>query len=93
MSNFLILKPTLHATHLRKVLEKMCKHEMDPTSIIEDTEQTWLCPQTDRQTDGQMDKVKPVYPAFNFLEVGGIIMAGCQIGGCMLPKPMMTKYL
>ena len=33
-------------------------------------------------TDGQTDKVKPVYPPFNFVEVGGIttnliIMAGC----------------
>ena len=29
--------------------------------------------QTDRQTDGQMDNVKPVYPPFNFVEVEGII--------------------
>ena len=35
----------------------MCKYEMDPTSIVEDTEQTWFCPQT--------DKVKPVNPPFN----------------------------
>ena len=27
-------------------------------------------------TDGQMDKVKPVYPRFNFVEAGGIIMTG-----------------
>ena len=25
-----------------------------------------------RRTDGQMDKVKPVYPSFNFIEAGGI---------------------
>ena len=28
----------------------MCKYEMDPASIVEDTEQTPFCPQTDRQT-------------------------------------------
>ena len=42
----------------------MCKYDMDPTSIVEDTERTWFCPQT--------DKVKPVYPSFNFVEAGGI---------------------
>ena len=55
----------------------MCKYEMDPTSIVEDTEQKQFCPQM-----AQTDKVKPVYPPFNFVEVGGIttnliIMAGC----------------
>ena len=51
----------------------MCKYEMDPTGIVEDTEQTWFCPQTDGQIDGRTDNVKPVYPPFNFVEVGGII--------------------
>ena len=32
----------------------MCKYEMDPASIVEDTERTRFCTQT--------DKVKPVYP-------------------------------
>ena len=41
----------------------MCKYEMDPTSIVEDTEWTRFCPQT--------DKVKPVYPPF--VEARGII--------------------
>ena len=41
----------------------MCKYEMDPMSIVEDTEQTQFCP--------QMDKVIPVYPPFNFVEAGG----------------------
>ena len=51
----------LHAIHLLKLLDKMCKYEMDPTSIVEDTEWTQFCPQTDwdgqteRQADGQMD--------------------------------------
>ena len=42
-------------------------------SIVEDTERTWFCPQTDRRTGGQTDKVKPVYPPFNFVEAGGMI--------------------
>ena len=51
----------------------MCKYEMDQTSIVEDTEQTRFCPQTDRWTDERMDKVKPVYPPFKFIEAGGIL--------------------
>ena len=43
----------------------MCKYEMDSMSIVEDTERTRFCPQT--------DKVKPVYPPFNFAEVGGVL--------------------
>ena len=34
-----------------------------------------------RQTDGQTDKVKPVYPPFNFVEAGGIIIKISQITG------------
>ena len=51
-----------HMTHLLKLVDKMCEYEMDPagSSTVEDTERTR--PQTDRQTDGQMDKVKPVHP-------------------------------
>ena len=49
-SNFWIWKRALHATHLLKLLDKMCKYEMDPMSIVEDTERTWFCPQTDRRT-------------------------------------------
>ena len=41
-SNFLILK-TSHATHFLKLLDKMCKYEMDPASIVEDTEWTRFC--------------------------------------------------
>ena len=51
----------------------MWKYEMDPMSIVEDTERTRFCPQTDGRTDGQTDKVMPVYPPLNFVEAGGII--------------------
>ena len=54
--NFWILKRALHATHLLKLLDKMCKYEMDPMSIVEDTERTRFCPQTDRRTDGRTDR-------------------------------------
>ena len=43
--------------------------EMDPASIVEDTEWTPFCP----QTDGQMDKVKPVYP-LQLRWAGGILI-------------------
>ena len=36
-----------------KLLYKVCEYEMDPGSIVYDTEQTRFCPQTDRLTDGQ----------------------------------------
>ena len=51
IQNFWILKWTLHATHLLKLLDKMCKYEMDPMSVVEDTERTRFCPQTDGQGD------------------------------------------
>ena len=35
------------------LFDKMCKYEMDPANIMEDTEQTRFCPQTDEQTDGR----------------------------------------
>ena len=50
LPKFQILIQMLHATHLLKLLDKMCKYEMDPMSIVEDTEQTLFCPQTDRRT-------------------------------------------
>ena len=54
-SNFLILKNTLHTTHPLKLLDKMCKYEMDLVSILEDTERTRFCPQ-DGQTHRWMDR-------------------------------------
>ena len=35
-------KKTLHPRHLLKLLHKMCKYEMDPASIVEDTERTQM---------------------------------------------------
>ena len=39
-------------THFLKLLDNMRKHEMDPTSIVEDTEHTVSCPQMDRWAEG-----------------------------------------
>ena len=64
----LILKQTAPGTPSE--LDKMCKYEMDPTSIGEDTERTPLLPQTDGQTDRRTDKVKPVYPLSTSLKRG-----------------------
>ena len=57
-----------------KMVDKMCKYEIDRASIVEDTERTRFCPQTDGRMDGQTDRrtddVKPVYSPFNFVEAG-----------------------
>ena len=99
---FLILKLTLHETHLLRLLDKICKYEMDPISIIEDTDRTWFCPQTDRRTDGrtdqrtdgQMDKVKPVYPPFNFVEVGASVYTTHYSNGIsVIKKPSVRGSL
>ena len=56
----------------------MCKYEMDPVSMVEDTEQTPLCSEMDRWTDAQTDKMdgqgETSLPSFNFIEVEGIKM-------------------
>ena len=48
-SNLLFLIRIVHATHTLKLLDKICKYEMDPASIIEDTERTRFYPQTGRR--------------------------------------------
>ena len=56
-SNFKILYETVHTIHLLKLLDKMCKYEMDPTRTVGVTEQTrdagWTDGRMDGQTDGQ----------------------------------------
>ena len=54
-------------THILRLLDKMCKYEMDPTNIDEDTERTRFCPQMDGWTDGQGETS---IPPFNFVESG-----------------------
>ena len=59
LPKFQILKQTLHMAHLLQLLDKMCKYQMGPTNIVEDTEQTRFCPQMDRRTDRQGETSKP----------------------------------
>ena len=61
-SNFKILQETLHTTHLLKLLDKMCKYEMDPTRTVGATERTQDAGQTDGRTDARTDRVKTIYP-------------------------------
>ena len=66
LPKFQIFHKSEHATDLLKLVDKMCKYEMDPASIVEDAERTRFCP----QTDGLADKVKPVYPPSTSLSGG-----------------------
>ena len=45
----------LQATHLLNMLDKMYKYEMDPVSIVEDTERTRFHLQMDGKMDGHTD--------------------------------------
>ena len=67
--SYWILIQNLHATHLLKLLDTMCKYEMDQASIVEDTGRTRFCPQTDRRTNGQTDRRtrRNQYTPFNFV--------------------------
>ena len=58
-------------------LIRCAKYEMDLASIVEDTERTQFCPQTDRQTNRRTDRQtdgegETSIPPFNFVEVEGI---------------------
>ena len=54
-----------------KLLDNMRKYEMNPASIMEDTEQARFRPQTDGRTGGQTDGQGEA--AFNFVEARGTI--------------------
>ena len=52
----MVSKPQ-QAIYFQKLVDKMCKYEMDLASIVEDTERTRFC----LQADGWTNRVKPVY--------------------------------
>ena len=56
IAKFGIWQQILYATHLQKLLDKMCKYETDPTRSVEDTERTRDAGRTDRRTDRQTDR-------------------------------------
>ena len=45
-----------------KLLDKLCKYEMYPTRTVGASERTRDAGPMDGRTDGQTDKVKPIYP-------------------------------
>ena len=59
-----ILKKDFTCGTPSKLLDEMCKYEMDLASIEEDTERTRFCPQMDRWTGWNQ------YTPFNFIEQG-----------------------
>ena len=52
-----------HAAHILKLVDMMCKYEMDPISILEDTERTWFRLQTDGRTHGRGE-----FNQYNFVQ-------------------------
>ena len=56
------------------LVDKMCKYEMDPARIAEDTQHIPFCPQTDGQMEGQMDNVKLEYPPSTLLKGSLMLM-------------------
>ena len=61
------------------MVDKMRKYKLDMASIVEDTEQKWFCPQTERRTERRRDgetngQGETSIPPFNFVEAGGIII-------------------
>ena len=63
-----------------KLVDKMCKYEMDPASIVEDT-------------DGQTDQVKSVYHPFNFVKAEGITIWKHDIDACDLGHTLCSCYI
>ena len=57
-AKFGIFHKTQQATQLLKLVDKMCKYEMDVASIVDDTKRTRFF----LSTEGQTGMVKPVYP-------------------------------
>ena len=66
ISNLWIIIIVVYLTHLLKLLDKIRKYKMDPAGIVEDTEQTQFCLQTDRRTDRWTRWNQ--YTPFNFVE-------------------------
>ena len=64
-------KNYLDATRLLKLLNKMCKYEMDLASIVEVSYRADTILSTDARTDGRREISTP---PFNFVEAGGITM-------------------
>ena len=58
-------------TYIGKLLDDMCKYEMDPACIVEDAEQTRSCPQMDRRADGRGETSipSPLSTSFKWVQI------------------------
>ena len=83
--NFGFFHTTQHARHLLKLVDEMCKYEMDLASIVEDTEQTWFCPQTDGRMDGWT--YSPRRSCANLMDSKG---SGCTFSPHRKPCKLLT---
>ena len=67
-----------HATHPLKLVDKMCKYEIDLTSTVEDTADTiWS---TDRRTDRRTDRKTDRLTKWNRRENCSTVIQLCYIG-------------
>ena len=75
-SNFGIFRNTQHRAHLLlKLVDKMCKYDINLTSIVEDTERTQFCQQIDGEMERWTDRQgETSIPPFNFVEAGSMII-------------------
>ena len=67
--------------HLPNLLDKMCKYEMDPARIVEDTERTQFCPQTDVFGETQMycdDNRWRFFCLLRIIQESGVYQLGVQ---------------
>ena len=93
-SIFLILKNDLHKTNFLKLIDKMCKYEMDRASIVEYTEWTRFCPHTDGRTNGQTrwNQYNPLQ--FRWVEgiINGVGKVGIQTNNHLLHRLLTCQY-
>ena len=87
---------TGHITHFLKLFDKMCKYEMGPASIVEDTELAQFGLQTNGTTEGQMERQterqsKTSIPPSTSLGMGIKIMSYKTFWGPV--KPEFSTYL
>ena len=81
-----ILQETWHATHFLKLLDKMCKYEMDPTRTVGATERTSGAGRTrDGRTDGRSETN---IPPNNFV----VYNNGTEEIGLVTPTPWVTQF-
>ena len=64
-SNFKTLQATSHATHLLKLLDKMCKYELDPARIVSATQRTRDAGRTDGRSETNIPPTTSLCGGYN----------------------------